>query len=206
MCGAWSDSEPKYTSIWKKFEEPPGVLVTAYGYRWRYAFQRDQVREAIEILRKDPSSRQALVISWDPRTDGLMQQGKQKNVPCPFAFSLYVVAGIGHLTVYQRSADVIVGVPYDLLTYYILGNAIFNSVGVPFDGASIMIGDAHVYENFYEVASRMAVNVPPRSPHFLKHGWRVEDILVYPDQFVSEFVKIYDMVDWPMTDRLEAAL
>lgn len=197
----------RHTKIWSKFEDEdlPGFISTAYGYRLRHAFGRDQIKEAIDILKKDPSTRQCLLLNWDPRVDGLMNQGKSKNVPCPFSFQLLVGAGQGFIVVYQRSADFVIGIPYDLMYYYILGQALFNSAGYPFAGVRIMIGDTHIYENHYELVVRMLGYALPRHPHYLRHDWTVEGILQAPDDFVSNFAEVYKGVDWPMTDRLEAA-
>jgi len=197
----------RHTSIWKKFEDEtsPGVISTAYGFRWRYAFRRNQIQEAIDLLKKDPSTRQALVMSWDPYIDGLMNQGKSKNVPCPFAFSLYVKDGHGHAVVYQRSADVVIGIPYDLMVYYLVSQAIFNSAQYSFWGLRIMIGDAHVYANQYDVARRMMAAKSSSHPHYFRHSWTVADIVEAPDEFVSNFAGVYKGIEWPVTDKLEAA-
>jgi len=195
----------KHTKIWQKFEDRPGFINTAYGYRWVHEFGRNQIEEAIGLLKKDPSTRQALVISWNPGTDGLMSQGFDKNVPCPFAFNLYIVAGKGFISVYQRSADVIIGIPYDLMTYYLLGQAIFNSVGIKFGGVGIMIGDAHIYENCYQVANTMIDNIVPHFQHYLDHEWTVAEILEKPDTFVGICSGWYETVKFPVNDRLEAA-
>ncbi len=196
----------RHTSIWKKFEDDdaPGYINTAYGFRLRHAFGRDQIQEAIDVLRKDPSTRQCLLMNWDPRSDGLMNQGKSKNVPCPFSFQLLVKGGQGYVVVYQRSADVVIGVPYDLMYYYILGQAIFNSVHIPFWGLRIMIGDAHVYADQYDVVIRMLAASPPAHPHYLRHDWEVSAVLGDPDGFVSNFAGVYKGVEWPVEEKLEA--
>lgn len=197
----------RHTSIWKKFEDDdaPGFINTAYGFRLRHAFGRDQIEEAISLLQKDPSTRQCLLMNWDPRVDGLMRQGMSKNVPCPFSFQLLVQGGEGFAVVYQRSADSVIGIPYDLMYYYILAQAVFNSAGHPFYGVRIMVGDAHVYENHYVLADRMLGCVLPRHPHYLRHSWTVEEILLAPDDFVSNFAGVYKGVEWPIEERLEAA-
>ena len=197
----------RHTKIWTKFEDDgrPGFISTAYGYRLRTVFGRDQIQEAVELIQKDPSSRQCLLLNWDPRVDGLMNQGKSKNVPCPFSFQLLVKAGFGHMIIFQRSADVIIGISYDLMYYYILGQALFNSAGYPFQGLRIMIADAHVYENLYHVADKISEYRPPEAKHMLQHSWDVADILRKPDDFVEEFRGKYRGVDWPVRDVLEAA-
>ena len=196
----------KQTKIWEKFEDSPGIIETAYGHRWRVAFGRDQITQAIMLLKKDPSSRQALVMSWDPRTDGLMNQGKVKNVPCPFAFNLFISEGEGRVVVYQRSCDVMAGLPYDLMTYFILGQAIFNSVDKPFYGVDIMIGDAHVYEEHWGTAEKVLKTDNPDKGHCLNHYCDVQDLVSYGDKFVGFYKDIYADVNFKLANKLEVAL
>lgn len=193
------------TSIWKKFEDRPGIINTAYGFRWRHAFDRDQLQEAIDLLKKDPSTRQALVLAWDPRTDGLLNQGKAKNVPCPFAFSLYISEERGQIVVYQRSCDVMAGLPYDLMTYYIIGQAIFNSVGVPFYGVNILIGDAHIYEQHVETAVKITRSEDLNENHRLGHPYTVNEILQSRDTFMEHYIKLYVDINFEIENRLEVA-
>lgn len=181
----------KYTSIWKKFEDEPGLIKTAYGYRWRAAFGRDQIADAIELLKKDPSSRQALVTAWEPLTDGLLGQGRYKNVPCPFAFNIYICHGILNIVVYQRSADLVAGVPYDLMTYWMLGNAFAQTLLVAFGGVSIVFGDLHIYEAHYETAEKMLKQSVPFSPEKIKSP-RLSTLEKDPDAFVHSNWKIWD--------------
>ncbi|MFT5281174.1 MAG: thymidylate synthase, partial [Flavobacteriaceae bacterium] len=76
-----------YTKIWDDFTNPGDVVTVAYGYRWRKHFGRDQLKMLIELLEKDPSSRHGVVITWDPKTDGLGDIAR-KNIPCPYTFTV----------------------------------------------------------------------------------------------------------------------
>ena len=77
----------QFTHIWDEFTNVNGIVSTAYGYRWRKHFHRDQIEELVHLLERDPSSRQGVVIAWDPAADGLTSGINRKNVPCPFAFT-----------------------------------------------------------------------------------------------------------------------
>lgn len=193
------------TTIWKKFEDEPGLIRTAYGHRWRFAFERDQLKEAIELLKKDPTTRQALVMSWDPRCDGLRNQGLVKNVPCPFAFSLFISEDMGRVVVYQRSCDVMAGLPYDLMTYYIIGQAIFNSVGKRFYGVDILIGDAHIYESHWKIADKTIQARQPSSLHMLGHPFTIDEIVNDREGFMSCYRKLYTNVPFEVEEKLEVA-
>lgn len=149
----------KRCRIWEKFEDSPNRVHSAYGYRWRCRFKRDQLMEAVELLRKDPSSRQALVVAWDPGADGLMNQGKVKNVPCPFAFNLFISQEKVRIVVYQRSADFVAGVPYDLMTHWMLGHSVALELGRDFSGVTVLFGDAHIYHMHMGTAMAMAASL-----------------------------------------------
>ena len=76
----------KYTKMWDEFIEADGTITSAYGYRWRHYFGRDQLNQLVEHLREEPHSRQGVVITWDAGDDGLYGKGlkatykkKQRN-------------------------------------------------------------------------------------------------------------------------------
>ncbi len=71
----------QFTKVWDGFAEDDGTVETAYGYRWRNYFGRDQLLDLVEHLRAEPSSRHGVVVMWDPASDGLTAP-KKKNVPC----------------------------------------------------------------------------------------------------------------------------
>ncbi len=98
-----------------------------------------------------------------------------------------------------------VGIPYDLMAYYMLGQAIFNSVGVRFASVCILIGDAHVYENHWGTAELIAMNEPPHVFHRLDHGQHVSDILDDPDRFVKAMGRQWEGYEFPIDQRMEAA-
>lgn len=109
----------QFTRIWSDFTDERGVVTAAYGYRWRSHFGRDQLAELIKLLEEDPSSRQGVVVTWDPAIDGLMGP-KQKNVPCPFTFTVSILDGRLNLHNVMRANDLILGLPYDVAAFALL--------------------------------------------------------------------------------------
>lgn len=144
----------KYTKIWDLFLEEDGSLPTAYGYRWRQHFKTDQLGKAIELLKKDPSSRHAVVITWDPSDDGFGGTPK-KNVPCPYTFTLNIIGKRLHLHNIVRSNDMILGFPFDVFGFAMLQSIIAQELGVKVGVYTHSISNAHIYDNHYEAANEI---------------------------------------------------
>jgi len=142
----------KYSKMWSKFTNEQNEVDAAYGYRMRRHFGRDQLLDALDSLIKNKSSRQILVNYWDPATDGLLNEGKIKNVPCPFAFQLNVGRNDSlYLTVFMRSSDLVVGLPYDYMFYDLLAVAIANELKLNKKGITILSANSHIYTSHEEV-------------------------------------------------------
>jgi len=132
--------------IWGKFIDEDGTLLTAYGYRWREHFGRDQLQEAIDALRKDPTNRQVYIAAWDPGFDGLDTPNQPMNIPCPVGFSVTVIGDKVHLAVHIRSSDVFVGLPYDVMGYAYMLFAFASSLEVEPGSLHVTLANAHIYE------------------------------------------------------------
>ncbi len=183
----------KAPKIWGDFVKH-GKLETAYGYRWRRHFGRDQLGLAVDELRHNPTNRQLYVSAWDPATDGL--GGPQpKNVPCPVGFGLTRTADWLHCSVVIRSSDVFVGLPYDIMGYALLTDAVAASVGCEPGTLHVTLIHPHYYDT-HEKFVELSVN----SDHSIWYagdkpelpGWSVEQIEAEPDQYV-EHVKQLSM-------------
>lgn len=188
----------KYTSIWKQFEDDdkPGQISTAYGYRWKHAFDVDQIANIIEKLKEDNTSRQQVLMSWDARVDNV---AKAKNVPCPYTAVINIINGRLNIHLTLRSNDIIVGLPYDFLMYVLLGNLIANSLKVEPGILSYAIAHGHIYKPHYELAAQII-----DKPAYPEHTWvafdtTVEDCIADPDAFVKAVIldtQDYKPSDW----------
>jgi len=149
-----SDYLQEYTKIWDSFTNPGGVVTVAYGYRWRKHFGRDQLKLLIELLKKEPSSRQAVIVTWDPGQDGL-SLFKKANVPCPYSFTVNIIGGKLHLHNIVRSNDMILGFPFDVAGFCLLQYILAQKLGVDVGIYSHSISNAHIYENHYAGAREL---------------------------------------------------
>ncbi len=143
-----------FTKIWDIFTNPGDVVTVAYGYRWRRHFGRDQIKLLVELLQKEPSSRQAVIVTWDPAQDGL-SLFKKKNVPCPYTFTVNIVGGRLHLHNIVRSNDVVLGTPADVAGFALLQCILAQKLGVRPGIYSHSISNAHVYDNHFAGAQEL---------------------------------------------------
>lgn len=179
----------QYSKIWEKFLDEEGMLRSAYGYRWRYHFKRDQMSELVELLKRDPSSRQGVVFAWDPMVDGLGNAGKSKNIPCHMGFSACVLNDRLDMCVYQRSVDTVVGLPYDVLLYGLLNSTLAHTLNVKPGVVSIAFADTHIYDSHFGIAEELIKNgqtlISLQNDTFKPVLETVDDIRVFPDRYVA---------------------
>ncbi len=146
----------KYTKMWDEFIEEDGTITSAYGYRWRHHFKRDQLDQLIKHLTEEPHSRQGVVITWDPSDDGLYGKGLKatykKNAPCPFAFTVNIIGGRLHLHNIIRSNDMMLGCPFDTFGFSLLMCTLAQKLGVKPGIYTHTISNAHIYDTHYEGA------------------------------------------------------
>jgi thymidylate synthase len=151
-----------FTKIWDDFTNPGDVVTVAYGYRWRRHFGRDQLGKLIAMLEKDPSSRQGVVVTWDPASDGLGGVSKG-NVPCPYTFTVNIIGGRLNMMNVVRSNDMILGFPHDVAGFALLQLMLAQRLGVRPGTYSHIIANAHVYDIHYDAANEM-IGRPTKQP------------------------------------------
>lgn len=144
----------QFTKIWDMFTNPGDVVTVAYGYRWRKHFGRDQLGLLIKLLEKEPSSRHGVVVTWDPAQDGLGGAVK-KNVPCPYTFTVNIIAGRLNFHNIVRSNDIVLGFPSDVAGFALLAHILAQKLGVRPGIYSHSISNAHIYDNHYFAADEM---------------------------------------------------
>lgn len=143
-----------HTKIWDLFTEEDGTVGTAYGYRWRHTFGRDQLKDLVDLLERDPSSRHGVVVTWDPSYDGLGGV-PQKNIPCPYTWTVNIIGGRLHLHNIIRSNDMILGAPTDAAGFAFLALMLAQRLGVKPGIYTQSISNAHIYENHYKAAKEI---------------------------------------------------
>jgi thymidylate synthase len=144
----------QFTKIWDDFAEEDGTIEAAYGYRWREHFGRDQLLDLIAHLREEPTSRQGVVVMWDPASDGLLGE-KKKNVPCPFCWTANITNNRLNLHLIIRSNDMVLGNPHDTAGFALLQAMIAQELGIEVGKLTVSISHAHIYDNQYEQVEEM---------------------------------------------------
>jgi thymidylate synthase len=186
----------QHAPFWDKFVEADGKTIkSAYGYRWREHFGRDQIQLAIDALKSDPSDRRVYVSAWDPADDGLGEVG-QRNVPCPVAFNFHVQGGELHSTMTLRSSDIFVGLPYDVMGHALLMASMAASIGVRLGVMQVAICHAHLYEDHYGMAEE-AVTQRAVVPELYMPRWTVEEVETRMDAYVGMMVAAQNHHEWP---------
>lgn len=192
--------------LWDKFVEEDGVTVkNAYGYRWRKHFGRDQINGAVKALVADSSDRQVMVCAWDPSTDGL-DSPRTKNVPCPTNFTLSMEEGTSgsylHSSLFIRSSDLFVGLPYDVMGHAMLMQLFARTLGTALGSMHVTLAHAHLYEPHWkmaEVALRQRVTCP-RIP--MDNGHTIEIATANPDRLVAHYAGLAATAEWPSYNPL----
>ncbi len=146
--------------IWDEWANENGDLGPVYGFQWRNwnNEQIDQISEVIEILKTNPNSRRMLISAWNPSVLPDTSQSFAENVangkvalpPCHAFFQFYVADGKLSCQLYQRSADIFLGVPFNIASYALLTLMIAQVCDLQPGDFVHTFGDAHIYNNHIE--------------------------------------------------------
>lgn len=165
--------QEKGVHIWDEWAAPDGELGPVYGSQWRDFNHRDidQIMESIFLLRTDPFSRRNIVSAWNPevlpdtgrspRVNALA--GRQALPPCHTLFQLTVDnRNRLHLTLFQRSADLFLGVPFNIASYALLNHMMAKTAGLFPGTLTIHFTDCHLYMNHFEQVKELLKRAPSR--------------------------------------------
>lgn len=146
--------------IWNEWADENGDLGPVYGHQWRNwnSDEIDQISEVIESIKKNPDSRRLLVSAWNPSVlpdtsksfSQNVAEGKAALPPCHAFFQFYVADGKLSCQLYQRSADIFLGVPFNIASYALLTLMMAQVCGYQAGEFIHTFGDAHIYSNHYE--------------------------------------------------------
>ena len=145
----------------KEFASKYGDLGPVYGKQWRDFEGVDQLKQVIEDIKKNPNSRRLIVSAWNPKDIPVMI--KSGLPPCHTLVQFYVSNGKLSCQLYQRSADVFLGVPYNIASYALLTIMIAKVTGLEPGEFVHSFGDAHIYLNHLEQVDKQL----SRDPHTL---------------------------------------
>ena len=156
------DTNVKYlqdhgVTIWDEWADENGDLGPVYGHQWRSwptpdGRTIDQISMVIDTIRRNPDSRRMLVTAWNPA-----EVDKMALPPCHCLFQFYVADGKLSCQLYQRSADVFLGVPFNIASYALLTLMIAQVCGLEPGEFVHTTGDTHIYRNHFEqVATQLS--------------------------------------------------
>jgi thymidylate synthase len=149
-------------SIWDEWADEQGELGPVYGYQWRSwptadGRHIDQISDAIDRIRRTPDSRRLIVSAWN-----VGEIERMALPPCHLLFQFYVADGRLSCQMYQRSADVFLGVPFNIASYALLTMMVAQATDLASGEFVHTFGDAHLYNNHLEQA-RLQLSREPRS-------------------------------------------
>lgn len=146
--------------IWNEWADSKGDLGPIYGYQWRNwnGEEIDQIKELIETLKTNPNSRRMLISAWNPSVlpdtsisfEGNVANGKAALPPCHAFFQFYVADGKLSCQLYQRSADIFLGVPFNIASYALFTMMVAQVCDLGYGDFIHTFGDAHIYNNHFE--------------------------------------------------------
>ncbi len=175
-------------SIWDEWADAGGDLGPIYGHQWRRfatlepagtdgagtplftAGHRDQIRELIDAIRATPHSRRLIVSAWNPA-----DVPRMALPPCHTLWQVRVLDGKLHLQLYQRSADMFLGVPFNIASYALLTQMLAHVTGYQPGDFVHSIGDAHIYSNHMDQVRTQLARQPQPLPR-MRIRRQVEDI------------------------------
>lgn len=146
--------------IWNEWADSKGDLGPIYGYQWRNwnGEEIDQIKELIETLKTNPNSRRMLISAWNPSVlpdtsisfEENVANGKAALPPCHAFFQFYVADGKLSCQLYQRSADIFLGVPFNIASYALFTMMVAQVCDLGYGDFIHTFGDAHIYNNHFE--------------------------------------------------------
>ena len=169
-------------SIWDEWADKNGDLGPVYGKQWRHwqtpdGHEIDQLAELIGMIITNPDSRRLMLTAWNPADVPHMALP-----PCHCLFQFYVANGRLSCQLYQRSADIFLGVPFNIASYAMLTQMIARICGLQAGEFVHVLGDAHLYSNHFDQAREQISRKPGGLPQLLIHrtpenidGFRFED-------------------------------
>ena len=151
-------------SIWDEWADDHGELGPVYGVQWRNwkttdGLVIDQISQVIDLIKRDPNSRRLIVSAWN-----VGEIRKMVLPPCHLLFQFYIGAGKLSCQMYQRSADVFLGVPFNIASYALLTMMVAQVCDLKVGELILEMGDTHLYMNHLEQAKIQLAREPYPSP------------------------------------------
>ncbi len=172
-------------TIWDEWADDNGDLGPVYGYQWRSwpapgGEHIDQLAQVIEQIKTNPDSRRHVVSAWN-----VADLDAMALMPCHAFFQFYVADGRLSCQMYQRSADVFLGVPFNIASYALLTHMVAQVAGLEVGDFVHTLGDAHLYVNHLDQAREQLT----REPRALPELW-LDPSITSIDDFTLDTIKV----------------
>ncbi|MFB7449747.1 MULTISPECIES: thymidylate synthase [unclassified Streptomyces] len=156
-------------SIWDEWADDKGELGPVYGVQWRSwptpdGRHIDQIGQLLDTLRRDPDSRRMIVSAWN-----VAELDRMALAPCHAFFQFYVADGKLSCQLYQRSADLFLGVPFNIASYALLTHMVAQQTGLEPGDFIWTGGDCHIYDNHVEQVTEQLSRTPYEFPELKLH-------------------------------------
>ena len=176
-------------SIWNEWADEQGNLGPVYGYQWRSwpapdGRHIDQIQLVLDDLKNNPDSRRIIVSAWN-----VADLDKMALAPCHAFFQFYVADGKLSCQLYQRSADLFLGVPFNIASYALLTMMMAQVAGLKPGDFVHTLGDAHIYLNHFDQVNEQ-LSREPRTLPSIKINPEVKDIFAF--KFEDFTLEAYD--------------
>ena len=170
--------------IWNEWADASGELGPVYGHQWRSWPARDggtidQLAQVVEQIKRTPDSRRLIVSAWN-----VADLPQMALPPCHLLFQFYVAEGRLSCQLYQRSADLFLGVPFNIASYALLTHMVAQVTGLGVGDFVHTFGDVHLYENHVEQA-RLQLSREPKPLPTLRLAPEIEDLFAFRFEHVS---------------------
>ena len=185
-------------SIWDEWADENGNLGPVYGHQWRSwptseGREIDQISNLINQIKKTPDSRRLIVSAWN-----VGEINKMKLPPCHCFFQFYVADGRLSCQLYQRSADIFLGVPFNIASYALLTQMIAHVCGLECGEFIHTLGDAHIYTNHIDQVNEQLRRKPKKLPQ-IKINPSVKNIFDFKyEDFSLEGYDPYPLIKAPV--------
>ncbi|MDC0475641.1 thymidylate synthase [Methylophilaceae bacterium] len=185
-------------SIWDEWADENGNLGPVYGHQWRSWLtsegkEIDQISNLINQIKKTPDSRRLIVSAWN-----VGEINKMKLPPCHCFFQFYVADGRLSCQLYQRSADIFLGVPFNIASYALLTQMIAHVCGLECGEFIHTLGDAHIYTNHIDQVNEQLRRKPKKLPQ-IKINPSVKNIFDFKyEDFSLEGYDPYPLIKAPV--------
>ena len=172
--------------IWDEWADENGNLGPVYGYQWRNwpkpdGMHIDQISQVVNAIKKNPDSRRLIVSAWN-----VADIDRMKLPPCHAFFQFYVADGKLSCQLYQRSADIFLGVPFNIASYALLTMMVAQVCDLKLGDFVHTLGDAHIYTNHMEQVREQLTREPRALPQ-MKINPDVKDIFSFKfEDFILE--------------------